>query len=267
VSSVDFENGHSRLLALSDWWEAQGSQNRNEATTRLHLVDSLLYGVLAWPKGFVVAEERHGGKYADYAVGRPATRLIVEAKREGIYFELPAGVGPGVINLSTLFASSAEFEAAVRQVLGYCQERGVPVAAVTNGHQIAAFLASRQDAVPPLEGRAVVFDSFASMKEDFRLLWNSLSRHGVEARILHATLGDAAVSTPPAKLSARVPDYPGYWTRNRIQNELKILADLVLEDIPRAPELELEFLKQCYSSTNTLSEYALVVLPTEVVNV
>jgi hypothetical protein len=258
VSAADFENGHARLLALVEWWDTEGSKNRNEATTRLHLIDSLLYGVLAWPKSFVVAEERHAGKYADYEVGRPATRLIVEAKREGIYFELPAGVGPGLMNLSTLFSSSPEFEAAVRQVLGYCQERGVPVAAVSNGHQIAAFLASRQDAVPPLEGRAVVFDSFASMQEDFSLLWNSLSRHGIEARMIHATLEDAAVSTPPAKLSARVPDYPGYWTRNRIQNELKILADLVLEDIPRAPELEVEFLRQCYSSTNTLSEYALV---------
>lgn len=95
---------------------------------------------------------------ADYAIGRPATWLIVEAKREGVYFELPIGVGPGVMNLSTLFASSAEFERAARQVLTYCHERGVPLAAVTNGHQIVAFLASRQDGVPPLEGRALVFD-------------------------------------------------------------------------------------------------------------
>lgn len=66
------------------------------------------------------------------------------------------------------------------------------------------------------------------------------------------------MSTPPPKLSARIPDYPSYWTRNRIQTELKILADLVLEDIARAPELEEEFLRECYSTTNTLSEYALV---------
>lgn len=258
MSAEDFENGRTRLEALSDWWESEGSQSRNEATTRLHLIDSLLFGVLAWPKSFVTAEERFAGKYADYSVGSPATRMIVEAKKEGIYFDLPAGVAAGLMKLSTLFSASAEFESAARQVLGYCQERGVGIAVVANGHQIVAFLASRQDGVPPLDGTALVFESFESMKADFPLLWNNLSRHGVDARTLGATLGDSPVSTPPAKLSARIPDYPGYGGRNRIQNELKILGDLVLEDIPRAPELEDEFLRQCYSTTSTLSEYAAV---------
>jgi len=258
VAAKDYENGSARLESLADWWRTEGSQNRNEATTRLHLIDSLLYGALGWPRGAVIAEERYEGKYADYVVGRPAARLIVEAKREGMYFELPAGVGAGVMNLSTLFSSSADFEAAARQVLAYCHERGVPLAAVANGHQLVAFLASRQDGVPPLAGRALVFDSFTSMRKDFPVLWNNLSPDGVDGRVIHETLGDAVVSTPPAKLSARIPDYPGFWIRNRIQTELKILADLVLEDIARAPELELEFLRQCYSTTNTLSEYAMV---------
>jgi hypothetical protein len=96
------------------------------------------------------------------------------------------------------------------------------------------------------------------MASDFPLLWNNLSRRGIEALGIHRTLGDAAVSTPPAKLSARIADYPGYWRRNRIQTELKILGDLVLQDIANAPELEEDFLRQCYSSNDTLSEYALV---------
>ncbi len=158
-------------------------------------------------------------------------------------FELPAGVGAGVMDLSTLCKASTEFEAATQQVLGYCQERGVPVTAVSNGHQLVAFLASRQDGVPPLSGRALVFGSFQAMESEYLTLWNNLSPDGVEAHTIHSTLGDAAVSTPPVKLSARIPDYPGFWLRNRIQTELKILADLVLEDIARAPELEEEFLR------------------------
>jgi hypothetical protein len=258
VTAGDFENALAGLGSLSDWWRNEGSQNRNEATTRLHLVDSLLYDVLRWPKGAVQAETRYDGKYADYSVGRPATRLIVEAKREGVYFELPAGVGSGVMNLSTVFRASSDFEAAAMQVLEYCHERGVALAAVCNGHQLVAFLASRQDAIPPLDGRALVFESLTGMEEHFLLLWNKLSPDGVEGRAAQDTLGDTVVSTPPAKLSARVPEYPGFWVRNRIQTELKIIADLVLEDIPRAPELEEDFLRVCYSTTNTLSEYALV---------
>ncbi|MCA1652179.1 MAG: hypothetical protein LC753_18580 [Acidobacteria bacterium] len=258
MTASDFETASSRLDSLVQWWDAEGSQNRNEATTRLHLIDSLLYGALSWPKGLVTAEDRYEGKYADYSLGRPATRLIVEAKREGVSFELPVGVGPGVMNLSTLFQGNEAFEAAARQVLSYCQERGVPLAAVSNGHQFVAFLASREDGVPPLTGRALVFPSFAAMQDEFPVLWNNLSPDAIDARTLQATLGDSVVPTPPAKLSARMQDYPGFWVRNRIQTELKILADLVLEDIARAPELEDEFLRRCYSVTNTLSEYALV---------
>jgi hypothetical protein len=258
MTAGDYESGRDQLDALAEWWEAEGKNTRNEATTRLHLINELLIQVLRWPKGQVEAEESHGGLYADYVLGRPATRLIVEAKREGIYFDLPVGVGPGIIQLRTLLESSSEIEAAIRQVLGYCHERGVPLAAVCNGHQLIAFLASRQDGVPPLQGRALVFDSFAAMQSEFSLLWNNLSRDGVEALTIHGTLGDSTVSTPPAKLSARIPDYPGYWGRNRIQTGLKILGDLVLQDIVTAPELEEDFLRQCYSTSDTLSEYAMV---------
>ena len=55
--------------------------------------------------------------------------------------------------------------------------------------------------------------------------------------------------------SHRIPDIGG---GTRFKNELKILGDLVLEDIATAPELEEEFLKQCYSTSPMLSEYALV---------
>jgi hypothetical protein len=75
---------------------------------------------------------------------------------------------------------------------------------------------------------------------------------------LATVLGRPAVETPPEKLAARIPDYPGYWSRNKIQTELKTLGDLVLQDLVEAPELEREFLARCYLSSSTLSEYALV---------
>jgi hypothetical protein len=119
MTAEAYEAARARLQALADWWAAEGQQNRNEATTRLHLIDELLQGTLDWPKGHIIAEESHGGTYADYALGRPATRMIVEAKREGVYFELPIGVGPAVIELRTLFDGNAKFEEAVRQAVGY----------------------------------------------------------------------------------------------------------------------------------------------------
>jgi hypothetical protein len=258
MDASEFEDAKASLDALIAWWSADGESKRNEATTRLHLIDALLVDVLRWPKEEIIAEQSHGGTYADYAVGRPATRMIVEAKREGVYFDLPAGVGPGVVPLPAITEASPAVGEAVKQVLGYCQERGVPIAVVSNGHQVIAFMASRQDGIPPLTARALVFDSLSAMRESFREFWDNLSAAGAEMLSLQSTVGDGKVQLPPEKLSARIPDYPGYWSRNRISTELQTLGDLILADLIGAPEFEHAFLERCYLASNALSEYALV---------
>jgi hypothetical protein len=52
--------------------------------------------------------------------------------------------------------------------------------------------------------------------------------------------------------------YPGFKGRNPFQTDLKILSDLVLEDIPRGEQVEEEFLKECYCPSGALSQYALI---------
>lgn len=258
VTPGGYEAAKDSLEELIRFWNATERGSRNEATTRLHLIDQLLTGVLAWPRDQVVAEKSHEGTYADYTLGSSASRMILEAKREGVYFELPAGIASGVVPLPTLMDGEDHLGDAVKQVTAYCQARGVPIAAVCNGHQLLAFFASRGDGTPPLQGRALVFDSLEDMRARYRLLWDNLSLSGVDALTLHGTLGDAEAITPPEKLSVRIPNYPGLWSRNKMQTELKILGDLVLQDIVSAPELERDFLSRCYSSNNTLSRYALV---------
>jgi hypothetical protein len=258
VSAEEFEHGRAELDALATWSSNQPPSNRNEATTRFHLIDVLLTNVLHWPREAISLEDRLDNTYADYALGGSGTRLIVEAKREGLYFELPAGIGPGIMQIRTLMEANAAIGAAITQALGYCQSRGVAYAAVSNGHQLIAFLASRQDSVPPLHGRALVFPSIDAMRADFQVLWDNLSPDGVYQQKLTSTLGHLAVIPPPPKLSSRIPNYPGYWVRNRIQTGLETLGNLVLLDILSAPELEDEFLHRCYSSNPTLSEYSLV---------
>lgn len=258
VSAEEFEHGRAELDALGQWWTERGELTRNEATTRFHLIDALLTNVLHWPKETIRLEDSLDRTYADYALGSPATRLIVEAKREGVYFELPVGVGSGLMQLKTVMDADPAVDAAVRQAMGYAHSRGVSYAAVANGHQLIAFLASRQDSVPPLQGRGLVFSSFEGMRAEFQSLWNNLSKDGVEEQALTQTLGDVVIVPPPPKPSSRIANYPGYWIRNRIQTGLETLGNLVLLDIVGAPELEDDFLARCYSSNQTLSEYSMV---------
>lgn len=232
----------------------------NEATTRIRIVDRILMDCLGWRPGDITNEPYHGGDYADYELGNPSTELIVEAKREGIYFALPAGIaGRRQVEVKTLLEDPAT-SSAIRQVLKYCQERGVPIAVVTNGHQIIAFYASRQDGVPPLEGRALIFSSFADMHDDFGALWANLSKEGIATRNLQRVLiGRSPRAMAPGKLSDQISGYPGFRTRSSLETDLKTLGELFLQDLGSSSgPLSRQFVEKCYAQNDALSQYATV---------
>jgi hypothetical protein len=257
--AVDFESARENILALVNWAnEHVTDASRNEATTRLHLIDRLLFECLGWEREDCVAEEQYAGQYADYTLGSPSRRLVVEAKKEGLYFDVPAGFDKPVYKLRTVADLGPEIEKAVTQAVGYCQTRGIPIGAVGNGHQLIAFIGSRQDGVPPLDGRALVFPSLEGMHARFGDLWANLSKPGVSAYNIYTTLLADAMPSPPEKLSHRLVTYPGFKNRNPFQTELRTLGELFLEDIGKVPQVEDEFLEECYASSGALSQYALV---------
>jgi len=253
---VDFEQGRTQMERLVAWanQNASGLQ-RNEADTRLHLIDQLLFDCLGWRREDCHTEEQFNGTYSDYAFLTPR-KFVLEAKREGVYFDLPAGFTKQSCKITTLTEPHPAIDAAIRQAMRYCQERSIPLGAVCNGHQLIAFLGSRPDGVPPMNGICLVFYSLEDMLSHFRILWDNLSRPGVSAYTLHTTLKGDDIQPPPEKLSSRIPGYPVFKNRNPFQTELKILGDLFIEDVVRAPQLEHDFLEQCYSQSGALSQYA-----------
>jgi len=114
----------------------------------------------------------------------------------------------------------------MEQVANYCQQRGVPYAAVTNGHQIAIFVGSRTDGIPPLDGNAIVFESLPHMLNDFQKLWNVLSKHAIQAQTIGATLIYNGQPLLPPKLSATIRPYPGTKGRNPFQSSMKAVSEL-----------------------------------------
>jgi hypothetical protein len=256
IMEADYE-GCRKILAELVAAESSSARERNEATTRIQVIDRLLFECLGWSRADCVAEAAHGGEYADYTCSAPRPILIVEAKREGNYFELPAGFTGIEYSLAAITRDNPNLQAAIEQVAGYCQKRGVLLAAVGNGHQFVAFVAVRQD-TPPMEGRALVFSSLPKMLERFKDFWDALSKIGIEEkRLTSRLLGKAAPSIPP-KLSSTILEYPGTKARNKFQTDLKIVSELVLEDVANARELEVEFLKDCYCESGALSEYSLI---------
>jgi len=255
---TDYERFCTNLDLLAAYY-LEHQANRNEATTRLQLIDRLFFDCLGWAKETDIdAEQSQDGEYADYTFLAPRRIMIVEAKREGKYFEIPAGEERLIVKIQTLCRDNHELESAIKQAMGYCQKRGVPIGIVANGRQVVAFLGNRNDGISPMEGRAMVFPSFAFMSAKSLHLWQALSRAGVEEkRLQNELLGDALAELPP-KLATKIHGYPGIKARNIFQTDLQIIAELVIEDITRAPELEKAFLKDCYCESGALSQHSLV---------
>ena len=255
---ITYEEGRVVLTELISFRSAN-PRDRNEATTRLQLVDKLLFDVLGWNRDTdCELEEAHGGLFADYTLSAPRRILIVEAKREGNYFEVPAGENRLIYMLSRICRDNQSLRDAVSQAMGYCQTRGVPFGAVTNGHQIVGFVAVRTDGFPPMDGKTVVFPSLEFMLQNFLKLWQTLSKVGIEERHLqHNLLGDA-IPEIPRKLALGIAIYPGLKNRNIFQADLQIVSELVIEDIAKEVRLETDFLKDCYCESSALSQHSLV---------
>ena len=252
----EYEHCRRNLQKLVADYEASGG-GRNEATTRLHFIDRLLFDCLDWSVNDCISEASYNGEYADYTCLAPRPMLIVEAKKEGNYFEVPAGSERLEYSIPSLMRDNSNLAMAIKQVAGYCQSRGVTFAVVANGHQVVAFVATRQDS-PPLEGRALVFPSLSFMSAHFLDLWNAISRPGIQEKLLEKRLIGSTPTISLPKLASSIPDYPGTKGRNPFQTSLKIVSELVLEDVASARELESTFLNACYCESGALSEYSLI---------
>lgn len=119
-------------------------RNFNEADTRHKIIDEILHSVLSWPKNMVTCEEYIHPGYSDYQLKKSngSTLLFIEAKKEGIYFNLPNSYNSQStsknIKLKTLLTDT-NIHSAVMQVREYCLEAGCEFGAITNGHEWIIF--------------------------------------------------------------------------------------------------------------------------------
>lgn len=230
----------------------------NEADTRFQFIDPFIVECLGWQKKDINLEKRLGNTYTDYELGTPRA-LILEAKREGVFFDLPANPSQRPIGkLKSLMALDDKIASAIEQVQNYCSKRGTPIAIVCNGHQLIAFLASRQDGTPPLEGNCLIINGHDHFIKAFPLIWQNLSPAGIIERRIVRLLTSGDVTGIPKKLSSYLLNYPAYRYKSEIQASLRTVAELLIEDVVKTPEVEFQFYKECYCESGALARDSLI---------
>ena len=178
----------------------------NEADTRHQIIDALLHDVLAWPRSQVSCEHHIQPGYADYLLRKPNgdPLLLIEAKREGHYFELPATYSTESTAqhhpVSTLLTDS-NIASAMEQVIAYCTGEGCEFAAITNGHAWVFFkVFERGKSWRSL--RAFVIPSLDYFSDRFSEATNKL---GYRSIIDRASLSNALLPSTSPKRTLYLP--------------------------------------------------------------
>jgi hypothetical protein len=236
-----------RLLA-QDYKE----RSLNEADTRSLVIDKVIHDVLDWPKSAVKREFSVHPGYADYilhnASGQAA--LVVEAKREGIYFNIPkrksqSNVTTEYISIKSLL-TDVNVSAALNQARSYCLEIGCNFACITNGHEWIVFRVF-EPGTDWKTLRAFVVPSLEAIDSCFTLVFNSLSYRCVSydgalnALISRTPLENRETYRP----GHEIPAYTRIIQANRYVQYLRPIAEKYFGVIDAD---QVELMNECYVS-------------------
>jgi hypothetical protein len=222
-------------------------KDQNESSTRLRVIDTVLFDILQWDKNDVDTEKycRANG-FADYVFhvsGKPL--LVIEAKKTGINFLLPNRIYKDrPYQFGLLAKECKEAAAALEQASGYAATLGSIYIAISNGHQWMFTLAF----VPnqPLENRLVfVFESLEAIQNKFSRFCKCFNQEGLSSNTISRELLDNLKLPAPAKLSSQIPGYPQVSDRNVFQNELSYILDYVWQVLAQTENSE-DFVEHCY---------------------
>jgi GTPase SAR1 family protein len=237
---------------------AKESLDLNEADTRHRFIDVLIHQCLAWDRKDIQLERRANGEYTDYELGSPP-EIVIEAKRAGITFEIPAeGARTIVRSIKSLASASREFKAAFEQAKTYCGQRSIQIGAIANSAQLVIFIGVRTDGKPVEDGKCLVFSGLDQIETNFVRLWQALSPDASHRRLLLKELVSDAPSGVPVKLSSYIPGYPSFRYPSESQQSLRTLSDLLIEDAPNTPEVRKRFLEECYCENGALAKESLL---------
>ncbi|HOF09591.1 MAG TPA: hypothetical protein PLV33_06305 [Opitutaceae bacterium] len=159
------------------------SKDLNEADTRHQILDVLFHDVLGWPRKAVKCEQHVHEGYCDYVITNPLDKavLIIEAKKEGKFFELPVQAKTideiRMIKLERL-CTDPQIKAAVLQVVSYCPEFGCVHAGITNGH-VYIFFRTFIHNQNFMNADAFIIPSLELFASNHTVLYNKLSYQAI----------------------------------------------------------------------------------------
>ncbi|WP_436522795.1 AAA family ATPase [Actinoplanes sp. HUAS TT8] len=154
-----------------------------ESDTRVKVIDRIFVEVLGWDRGELLTEDPAITGFADYNFridGR--SRLIVEAKRDGLKFDLDgAKNATRGYKLNGPVFKQATLREGIEQAIRYCGTKNAELACLSNGRQWVIFRGNRLgDGKDTVEGMGFAFKEVEEVIQNFSAFYGLLSRDSVK---------------------------------------------------------------------------------------
>ncbi|ELQ3329672.1 TPA: type I restriction enzyme HsdR N-terminal domain-containing protein [Pseudomonas aeruginosa] len=240
-----------KLDALDEIIKSHSSRDINEAETRHKIIDFIIHDFLNWPKNRVSVEEYISPGFADYVLKKNNgdDLLFIEAKRAGVFFELPIANSPteksSYISIRKL-TSDPNIKAAMEQVRTYCFDTGCEYACITNGLEWIFFKTfekgKRWETLQAFVVRSLEFFKLEYTKAINSLSFTAIIDNSSLPILLSSTLPkDRTIFFPKEK----IPSYSHTITANRLASKLRPIINRYFGVIK---DSDTEFMERCYVS-------------------
>jgi len=230
------------------------SKDLSEADTRVKLIDRLLKETLGWPEsGFSIRREEHIHKgYIDYTLHAGDNFLLLEAKKEGLSFSLPAGTSPSTRQtVKNTLSKQPDLQEMYDQVTRYAHERSVKYCALSNGPQWMIFPGVRTDNIHLRHSRVIIFHSLEQIRENFVDFWNLFSFDSVKDGSLDERLGPTLHAVQKSYLFNREGKQLISYNRNDLTPVLEEILPRYFGDLYGDPA-QTDMLKECFVEQDSL---------------
>jgi len=224
----------------------------NEAETRFKIIDEILEKFLKWPKSNSAVEFFVEGNRADYILKNNANKpiLIIESKKQGVYFELPTNVNFSKnfqkISIDKLITDD-NIREAINQVKEYCEDLLCQYGAITNGLVWIIFKITPTNQKPWKKLPAFVIKNLDFFESDYTTAINLLGYTSMtELNSIPNNIGVNKKSyTEIFFPKQQINSYDSPVNSNKYAGPLSSLSRKFLGPIPLSDK---EFMDSCYVS-------------------
>lgn len=240
---------HELAIAIA---ECNDFRSLNEADTRHKIIDEIIHGVLCWPKKQTFHESYISPGYADYRLKRSNgdDLLFLEAKKEGVYFNLPNNFNGHKLSRHILvktLLTDQRIKEAMEQVWAYCMEEGCEFAGITNGHEWI-FFKTFEKGKNWRNLKALVIKSNCYFSQEFTEATNILGYESIKSGALkHQTGSIGRQNRELFYPKDKIAPYDNEVSSNEYAKELRPFARKYFGVLDVS---EREFMDSCYVTQN-----------------